>query len=578
MKPRFLLLAAPLLVFGCAPERPARLPASEAAVVLEPELVDGVATLGGSWVKRVGPGTGVLIGRFEGGPYELGLAYGRLNRPRIAMQEGTLVRLFHAVLPNPFVRFGIRQLSAIRIRRLDRDIPQDLLVTIAGLADGYEPEEPETGWSAFRRMLDLHALHELSQRFIDAPGTPYACTGFLASGPAAHGKTLLARNFDFEGGEVFDEQKLVSVFAEPGKIPYLSVSFSGMLGVVSGFNREGIGVAINAIAGGETGSSGEPITIVLADLLAKERTLDGAIERLRRAKVFVSDAILLADGKTGELAVVEKTPKEFQVRRPGPERWMAVANAAKSAEVAKSADAPESSTSKEREARMEQLLRARSGRLDVPSAVAILRDTTASSGVDLGPGNRNAIDALIAAHSVVFDLGAKRAWVSAAPHTRGAYVPIDLEGVLAARRGAELKTAASIPADPFLASGAYDRYRQARRAIVEARRLTRDDEDENAAAALRLLEDAHRLSPEFAAATALLAEGLARSGERARALALADEALARRPGPDPFLMALERLADALSKGAAPPPERLPYVLEPDEVVALSPARDIPLAK
>src|SRR5262249_53997726 len=158
----------------------------------------------------------------------------------------------------------------------------------------------------------------------------------------------------------------------------------------------GLGVAVNAIAGGENASSGEPITIVLADILASERTLDGAIERLRRAKVFVSDAILLADGKTGELAVVEKTPHEFQVRRPGAQPWMAVANAARTPEVAKTVDAPEGSTSREREARMEQLVRAKAGRLDVPTAVAILRDTTASSGVDLGPGNRNAIDALIA--------------------------------------------------------------------------------------------------------------------------------------------------------------------------------------
>jgi hypothetical protein len=578
MKGRALLLAAPLLLSACAPERPARLPASEAAVVLEPELRGGISTLGGSWVRRVGPGAGVLVGRFEGRPYELGLAYGRLNRPRIAMQEGQLDRLFHAVLPNPIVRFGIRQLSAIRMRRLDRDVPKDLLVTIAGLADGYEPEEPETGWSAYRRMLDLHALHELSQRFIDAPGTQYACTGFLASGQAARGRTLLARNFDFEGGKVFDDQKLVSVFAEPGKIPYLSVAFGGMIGVVSGFNREGLGVAVNAIAGGETASSGEPITLVLADLLANERTFDGALERLRRAKVFVSDAILLADGKTGEIAVVEKTPREFQVRRPGPEGWMAVANAARTPEVARTADPPEGSSSKERDARMEQLVRARAGRLDVPSAVAILRDKTESSGVDLGPGNRNAIDALIAAHSVVFDLGARRAWVSAAPHTLGAYVPVDLEAVLASRRGSELETGAPIPADPFFTSGGFDRYREARRAIVAARRLTREDEDENAAEALRFLEDAHRLSPEFAAATALLAERLARSGARARALALAEEALVRRPGPEPFLAALRRLADALAKGAPPPPERLPYVLEPDEVVALSPARDLPLVK
>src|SRR5580765_2046246 len=75
-----------------------------------------------------------------------------------------------------------------------------LLLSIAGVADGDEPEEPVDGGSACRRLLDLHALHEISQRFVDQAGFQYACTGFLAGPGAAAGRTLLARNFDFEGG------------------------------------------------------------------------------------------------------------------------------------------------------------------------------------------------------------------------------------------------------------------------------------------------------------------------------------------------------------------------------------------
>jgi isopenicillin-N N-acyltransferase-like protein len=574
------LLAACVFAAACAPARPAAAPSLRASRIpsAEPELADGVAFVGDSWVRRVGPGAGVLVGRFEGRPYELGLAYGRLNRARIAFQEGRLEGIFRTVLPSPLLRFGIRQLSAFRIRRLDRAIPSDLLLTIAGLADGYEPETPRGRWPAYRRMLDLHALHEVSQRFIDAPGTRFACTGFLAAGKAAGGRTLLARNFDFEGGAVFDQEKLVSVVAAEGKVPYLSVAFGGLVGVVTGFNRAGIAVAVQSLAGGETARSGEPITIVLADVLANETTLDGAIERVRRARVFVSDIVLLADGASGRLAVVEKTPHAFSVRRGGPDGWLAAANAAESPDVARWVRTPAGSTSLAREARLVQILSTRTGPLDVPAAVAILRDTRSASGVALGPGNRNAIDAHIAAHSVVFDLGALRAWVAAAPHTQGAYVPVDLLAVLAARRGADLSTGVPIPADPFLTSGGYDRYLEARSAIARARSLSRHRDGTWKNEARLLLEDAHRLAPDFAAGTALLAERLAHDGDRARARALAEEALAHQPGPDPFSTALSRLREALASGRPLPAERLPYILEPDELVASSPSADLPLAR
>ncbi|HKC23828.1 MAG TPA: C45 family peptidase, partial [Thermoanaerobaculia bacterium] len=431
---------------------------------------------------------------------------------------------------------------------------------------------------AYRRMLDLHALHEVSQRFIDAPGSHFACTGFLTAGKAAGGRTLLARNFDFEGGAVFDREKLVSVVAAEGKVPYLSVAFGGLVGVVTGFNRAGIAVAVHSIAGGQTARSGEPITILLADVLANETTLDGAIERIRRARVFVSDIVLLAEGPSGKLAIVEKTPHAFSVRRGGPDGWLAAANVAESPDVVRSVRTPAGSTSRAREARLVQILSARTGALDVPAAIAILRDTRSASGVELGPGNRNAIDALIASHSVVFDLGALRAWVAAAPRTRGAYVPVDLLAVLAARHGADLRTATPIPADPFLTSGGYDRYLEARSAIARARSGERARAGAWKDEARRLLEDAHRLSPDFAAGTALLAERLALDGDRVRARALAEEALAHQPGPDPFFAALAHVRDALASGGALPKERLPYVLEPDEQVASSPAADLPLAR
>ena len=237
MRRTLALAAAAILLSGCAPRRPDTAPRAAAADI-SPEVLGGVRRLGSSWVaKNKGEGAaggGILVGRFAGAPYDLGFSFGRLTHPWMRSQETHLERLFTVIIPGGFKRSLVRQLSAFRLRGLPDEVPDDLLVSISGLADGYESLPPASGWNAYRRMLDLHALHDVSQRFVDAPALAAACTGFLAKG--ADGSLLLARNFDFEGGDIFDRQKLVSVVVPEGKIPYLSVGFPGMRGVVSGWN------------------------------------------------------------------------------------------------------------------------------------------------------------------------------------------------------------------------------------------------------------------------------------------------------------------------------------------------------
>jgi hypothetical protein len=511
------------------------------------------------------------VGRLEGDSYRLGLAAGRLGRTRIAAQEAHLHRLLAALIPGDLKRLALREAIAFQMRRLDRYIPQELLREIAGLADGYEPTRTPGGRRAWRRILDMHALHDVSQRFVDSPAIAPACTGFVAGGPATRdGHLLLARNFDFEAGHIFDREKIVWVVAPEGRIPYVSVGFAGMLGVMSGFNREGIGVAINAVSGGETAGSGLPTTLLVLQVLENDRTLEEAVDRIRRAEVFVSDLVFVAEARSGRAVIVEKTPDASAVREITPAGLLGASNTPETPEVlARTRTSPPGSTSKKRGARLHELLKTRPP-LDVPAAVAILRDRQGPGGVSLGPGNRNAIDAMIAAHSVVFDLTARRAFVATAPHTLGAYVPVDLEAVLADRGGgASVSPEAPIPADPFLTSGGWDRYRAARAELMEARYLAERGAWRQA---LAHLSRAHDLSPGFIEATGHLAEAHARLGERAAALALLSEALSHDPAPAPFRTALEALRSALVAGAPLPAALLPTVLEPDEMLAAARAR------
>src|SRR5262249_45279637 len=212
-------------------------------------------------------------------------------------------------------------------------------------------------------------------------------------------------------------EKIVAYVVPDRGIPYLTVTFAGLTGVTTGFNREGIGIAIHAWSGGPTGSVGEPATLVAADGLERSSAGAEAVSILPAAPAFGSDIYLLADGKTGELAVVEKTPRAFAVRRGG--ELLAVANHPETPRFSGGRPLNASSTSTYRRARLEEVLGNRGKPLDVLAAVGVLRDRRGLAGKDIGPGNRNAINALIASHSVVLDLTARKAWVADAPHGLG---------------------------------------------------------------------------------------------------------------------------------------------------------------
>jgi len=527
---------APPRLWGPAPER-----------VGEPHFANGVDVLGGSFLRKR---DGIIEARFAGDPYERGFARGRLARGQIVEGQEDLNFLLAHVVPSGFRRWVFKELLAISLRRSERYLSEAHRAEIAGLADSERPNPFPGQWNPFARHLALHALHDFSQRWIDTVPLTASCTGFLAGpGATADGHVYLARNFDFEAGARFDREKIVAAVVPDRGFPYLSVTFAGLTGVVSGFNSQGLGVAINALPGGPTGAEGEFASLLAADVLQFDTTVREAIERIRRAKVLVSDLYLLAD-RSGDLAVVEKTPKRTGVRRGA--TALSAANSAVTPEIAALVGPPPSSgSSAARGARVAELVARASGRIDARRAVAILRDRKGAGETDLGPGNRSAIDAFIATHSVVFDLTLGRAWVAAAPHTLGRYVAFDLDLLATAppedHRFAQLERL-DLPPDPDLASGAYARYRRAREANLRARRAlgARD-----LGAARDLATRALGLAPDFAEALACRGEAELRGHEDAAAAADFDAALALHPGPPAFTSQIRKFRDLALRGRSP---------------------------
>lgn len=545
MRKRLAVLALSIaLAGGCAPNRPL-VPPPYPPPPARVQTRGGIRELGSSFLRVR---EGIREARLAGDAYWRGYARGRLAYEEILSVERDLRGILERFLPSPFKRLLLAKVVALQLRASIPGIPAEHLEEIAGLSDALSPDPFRDQWNPFARYLALHALHDFSQRYAEDTPLAAACTGFATSGPGtADGHTWMARNFDFEGGDRLDREKIVAYVVPDEGIPYLSVTFAGLTGVTSGFNREGIGIFVNAWSAGETSSAGEPATLVAADVLERARTLEEAVGILQKASVFVSDIYVVADGKSGELAVVEKTPTRCAVRRA--DNRILAANHPEVSDFARARLAA-SSTSLYRRERLEELL-VQERSVDAKSAIRVLRDRRGKGNRELSPGNRNAINALISSHSVVFDLTARRAWVAQDPHGLGRFVAYSLDlGIAADPADPRFQALASesLPPDPWLSGGGYASYVASRGLLAQADlALT----SKRPRLALAKAEEALRRVPGSVEALALSAEALAATGDREGAGRLLAAALERDPSPPPFARSLEELRSALAAGRTP---------------------------
>jgi hypothetical protein len=237
-----------------------------------------------------------------------------------------------------------------------------------------------------------------------------------------------------------------------------------MMGAVTGVNAAGIYVSVNALRSQDKGSGGIPVELLLRQILESAHTLDQAIALVQQQPVLVPDLYLIADGKGGESAVVERTPLRAVVRRS--RDVISVTNHALGAEFRGDSENDRLKrylTSGARLDRLDELLQRLHGRIDPAVALQILRDKRGVGDRDLGLGNRNALDAIIATHSVVVDATNLVLWVSTGPHALGRYVAFDLRHELL---GEDRLPPADLPEDPTLRSPEYRDFVESQRALT----------------------------------------------------------------------------------------------------------------
>jgi hypothetical protein len=392
---------------------------------------NGIRRIGASYVVQR---AGVREVYLEGSPERIGSDHARLLRDPMIDDESALWGDFEHFVPVAAARALMMDMGRVRYRDVDRGMSSARTRELAAEAAGFQPDPFASHLPTYHRLVFLHALYDIALSFEHSP--LIGCSAFvLGPGATTDGHTLLARAFDFEAGDEFDRDKAVFfVRAEGGAIPFASVAWPGLVGVMTGMNAEGVAIVVNGARAKEPRTEGEPVVFGLRDVMERAHDVDEAVAILKAQPVMVSHLVMVADAR-GKTAIVERAPGvEAFVRPPNDPDRVALTNHFEGplASDPRNQAVVAHTTTFARRARLDEMLsHVGPHEADVNRMVTMLRDHECAGGVLCALGDRRAIDALIATHGIVADTTARVLWVSAGPHLSGAFVRFDLNAIFA---------------------------------------------------------------------------------------------------------------------------------------------------
>ena len=267
----------------------------------------------GSSSLRIDP-DGLYEMRVCGGPFERGEAIGKLGEDLLYQQEKAFADKLFEMVPSSRYRAFLHYFITIFNRRMGASVPLEYRQEIKAMSASCTHEFDEFG-SPYERQMQYHSAHDIGHVMQDY--MLVGCTSFAVWGrESADSSLLMARNFDFYMGEEFAKNKLV-LFEKPDSgYAYVSVTWPGMLGVVSGMNMQGLAVTINASKLEVPSSSATPISILVKSILQYASNIEEAETIASSFKTFVCESILVGSANDGRAVIIEKTPSAMGIYSP----------------------------------------------------------------------------------------------------------------------------------------------------------------------------------------------------------------------------------------------------------------------
>lgn len=373
---------------------------------------------------------GLWEARLQGNAVDRGAAYGVMSSDLLKYQEDVFVgQIFEIVKSDSWVDF-LHKLIIIFNRNMAEHIPLEYREEIYAMTLSSSDKYNSYG-SKYVRHLNYHAAHDIGhamQQYMLV-----GCSSFATWGSESeNGQLLIGRNFDFYVGDKFADNKVI-LFVEPTQgYKFASITWPGMIGVLSGMNEKGLTVTINAAKGDIPTSSAMPISLLARNILQNASTISEAYEIAKNCETFVSESLLIGSAADGYAAIIEKTPKKIALYRSDNNRVVCTNHYQSDAFSTdeNNVENIENSDSPYRHQRINELID-NMAPLDPNEAVSILRNRYGLGNKDIGITNEKSINQFIAHHSVVFQPEELRLWVSTSPWQMGEYICYDLDEIFA---------------------------------------------------------------------------------------------------------------------------------------------------
>lgn len=397
----------------------------------------------------------------KGNPLQLGYNNGALTQKLMQQQEEIFFSKVEGFVPSKFKQKLLRGFLKWYNRKMYLNVREDYQAELYGLSR-YSSGKYDFIAPKYLRNLYLHGAHDIGHAMQDL--AMVGCTSLAVwNENTEDGELLIGRNFDFYVGDDFAKNKLIE-FVEPDTgIPYMSVSWPGMIGVVSGMNKEGITVTINAGKSKIPLTAKTPISLVTREILQYAKNIEEAIAIAEKRKVFVSESILVGSAHDKNAVIIEVSPENFGVYRVENTSKVFCTNHFQS-EAYKDDKRNQKhiieSHSEYRYEKLQELLQEKK-KLNPEKMAAILRDKSGLKDQTIGYGNEKAINQLLAHHAVIFSPEKRLVWVSSNPYQLGEFVCYDLNEIFSGKKAAETlqaKTALNIARDPFADSKEFENY------------------------------------------------------------------------------------------------------------------------
>lgn len=392
------------------------------------QINDSIRTLGNNWAKKIGDDLYVCY--TEGNPEARGYAYGALLPDLMSYQKRALLRRMEETVEGEWYRKFLCQFvrfynSGIQEYLTDEQCRELYALSLADSHDFDDLADP------YELQLNLHAAHDIGHAMQDY--MLVGCSSFVLNGEKTKDSSLLfGRNFDFYCGDDFAKTKVLSVCKPDSGYAFASVTWGGMLGVLSGMNEKGLAVCINASKLDIPKSVAMPISMLVRHILIHCKSIDEAYAEAKKMKTFVAENIVIASAYDKDMATIEKSPEEIELYRSSDKDMLLCTNHFQSEKFMHNERNLMNINQTDTKYRIELLAEhmEKKEKFDAEDAMAVLLNPFGKGGENIGMGNEMAINQLIAHHSVVFEPDSLNIYVCTQPKDFYPYVKFNLKDIL----------------------------------------------------------------------------------------------------------------------------------------------------